>query len=191
MKTPISGLAHKLAAATALSAAALAALASPLKDDAPPTPSLWQEHKGSVTYFGITSVYSCTGIESKVRQVLLLLGARKDMSVNASGCNGHDMPMGPAMTVNIRVFSLAPAGSTAVTPGAAPPVMASYSPVAIDGQRPPFMGEGDCELIDQLHEFITKNFSSQNVDYHASCTPHQNNSASFAVRGEFLKTASS
>jgi len=190
MKTPISGLARKLAAAGAVSATALAAFASPLKDDAPPTPSLWQEHKGSVNYFGITSVYSCTGIESKVRQVLLLLGARKDMSVNASGCNSHDMPMGPAMTVSIRVFSLAPAGSAAA-PGAAPPVMASWSPVAIDGQRPPFMGDGDCELIDQLHEFITKNFSAQNIDYRASCTPHQVTSASFSIHGEFLKTASS
>ena len=191
MKTSISRFAYKLAAATALSVTALAALASPLRGDAPPTPSLWQEHKGKVTYFGITSVYSCTGIESKVRQVLLLLGARKDMSVNASGCNSRDMPMGHAMTVSIRVFSLAPAGSAEIAPGAAPPVMATWSPVAIDGQRPPFMGDGDCELIDQLHEFITKNFSAQNIDYRASCTPHQVTSASFSIHGEFLKTASS
>ena len=188
MKTSISGLCHKLAAAAAV---VIATLASPVRADAPPAPSLWQEHKGSVAYFGITSIYSCTGIEGKIRQVLLLLGARKDMSVNANGCNSHDMPMGGAMTVSIRMFSLALADSTATAPGAAPSVAASWSPVNIDGQRPPFMGEGDCELIDQMHEFITKNFSAQNVDYHASCTPHQNNSASFAIHGEFLKIASS
>src|SRR5450432_92564 len=188
MKTSISGLSHKLAACAGV---VIATLASPVRADAPPTPSLWQEHKGSVAYFGITSTYSCTGIESKVRQVLLLLGARKDMSVNANGCGSHDMPMGHSMTVNIRVFLLAPAGSAAPAPGAAPPVMASWSPVNINGQHPPFMEEGDCELIDQMHEFVTKNASAQNLDYHASCTPHQNNSASFAIHGEFLKTASS
>jgi hypothetical protein len=170
---------------------ALAALALPVRADAPPTPSIWQEHKGSVSYFGITSIYSCSGIESKVRQVLLLLGARKDMSVNASGCDSHDMPMGHSMTVSIRVFLLAPADGAAAAPGAAPPVMARWSAVTIDSQHPPFMGEGDCELIDQMHEFITKNFSARNLDYHASCTPHQVSAASFAIRGEFLKSASS
>ena len=95
MKISFSGLSHQPAAAAAVIFMALAALASPVRADVPPTPSMWQEHKGSVAYFGITSIYSCSGIEGKVRQVLLLLGARKDMSVNAIGCNSRDMPMGP------------------------------------------------------------------------------------------------
>jgi hypothetical protein len=190
MNTSNPRLSLKLAAA-ATSVAAFAALASPLYADQAPTPAQWQEHKGSIGYFGITSNYSCTGIEGKVRQILLALGARKDMSVNATGCNGHDMPMGHAMTVNVRVFSLAPVDPPATAPGAAPPVMASWAAVNIDGQRPSFMGDGDCELIDQLHEFITKNFSAQNVDYHTSCTPHQTSAFSFAIHGEFLKTPSS
>ena len=190
MITSIAGLSLKLTAAAAVSAAALAAFASPVYADPPATAAQWQEHRGSIAYFGITSTYSCTGMEGKVKQILLTLGARKDMSVNATGCNGQDMPVGNAMTVNIRVFLLAPVDPTATAPGAAPPVMAGWSAVNIDSRRPSFMGDGDCELIDQLHEFITKNFSVQNVDYHTSCTPHQTSAFSFAIHGEFLKNSS-
>ncbi len=188
MNTPVTGLSLKLTAA--VSVAALVAFASPVYADPPATAAQWQEHKGSIAYFGITSTYSCTAIEGKVQQILLTLGARKDMSVNVTGCNGNDMPAGNAMTVNIRVFSLAPVDSTATAPGAVPPVMASWSTVNIDGQRPSFMGDGDCELVDQLHAFITKNFSAQNVGYHTSCTPHQTSAFSFAIHGEFLKNPS-
>ena len=190
MNMSIRGHSLKLTAAACVSAAAIAAFASPVYADPPATAAQWQEHKGSIAYFGITSTYSCTGIEGKVKQILLTLGARKDMSVNATGCSGQDMPVGNAMTVNIRVFLLAPVDSMATAPGAAPPVMASWSAVNIDGQRPSFMGDGDCELVDQLHEFITKNFSARNVDYHTSCTPHQTSAFSFAIHGEFLKTPS-
>jgi hypothetical protein len=187
MNTSTPGLSLKVAAA-AICAAAFAALASPLYADPPATAAQWQEHKGSIGYFGLTSTYTCTGMESKVRQILLALGARKDMSVSATPCGARDMPMGHAMTVNIRVFSLAPVDPAATVQGAAPPIMASWSAVEINAQRPSFMGDGDCELIDQLHEFITKNFSAQNVNYRASCTPHQASAFSFAIHGEFLKT---
>ncbi len=190
MNTSISGLSLKLAAAAAVSAAALAAFASPVHAASSATAAQWQEHKGSIGYFGLTSTYSCTGMESKVRQILLALGARKDVHVDASACNGRDMPMGHAMTVYIRMFSLAPVDPAATVQGAAPPVMASWSAVEINSQRPMFMGDGDCELIDQLHDFITKSFSAQNVDYRAACSPHAISINSFAIHGEFLKNAS-
>jgi hypothetical protein len=190
MNTSITRVSLKLAAAAAVSAVALAAFASPVPAGSSATAAQWQEHKGSIDYFGLTSTYSCTGMESKVKQILLALGARKDIRVDASTCAGHDMPMGHAMTVSIRMFSLAPVDPAATVQGAAPPIMASWSAVEINAQRPMFMGDGDCELIDHMRDFITKNFSAQNVDYRASCTPHETSINSFAIHGEFLKNTS-
>lgn len=178
-------------ALAAASVAATFSLAAPLGAEQTTMPAQWQEHKGDIFYFGITSNYSCSGIEGKVKQILLALGARKDVSVNANGCGLHDMPMGHSLTVSVRVFSLAPVSSTDTAPGAAAPVQASWAPVDITGQHPSFMGDGDCELIDQMHDFITKNFSEQNVNYHTACVPHDSSAFSFAIHGEFLKNTNS
>jgi hypothetical protein len=140
-----------------LAVAALGTAAASTADA--PTAAVWQERKGSIGYFGLTSTYSCTGIEGRIRQILVFLGARKDLSVNAGVCDSRDMPMGHSMTVNVRLFSLAPA----------------------------FMADGDCELIDQMHEFIERNFDLRNLQYHAACQPRQVTMASFSVRGELLK----
>jgi hypothetical protein len=148
-----------------------------------PTPAVWQEHKTSIVYFGLTSTYSCTGIESKIRNILQLLGARKDVTADASACGANGMSMGHSLNVNIRFFSLAPADPAS----AAPHVMAGWAPVQIAPNHPGFMGDGDCELADQLHELIGKNFSSRNLDYRASCTPYENTLNSYSMHGEFLK----
>ena len=185
MKHSIPG--YRQLAALAAIIAAPAVFSSPVMADmtAAPTPAQWQEHKGSIDYFGLTSHYSCTGIEGAVKQVLKTLGARKDMTVDANGCSSLDMPSSHSLTVNVHMYSLAPADKNAT----AAPVMASWAPVEIKPNHPSFMGDGDCELIDHMHDFITKNFSAQNLDYRASCTPHEITLGSFSVHGEFLKTA--
>ncbi len=182
MKIPVPPYCQVAVLAAAI--AALAALSAPVNADANATPAQWQEHKGSIDYFGLTSRFSCTGIESQIKHVLKTLGARKDMTVDASSCNANGMSMGPSLTVLVHMYSLAPADSNT-----AAPVMASWAPVEIKPKHPSFMDDGDCELIDHMHEFITKNFSAQNLDYRASCTPHEITLDSFAVHGEFLQTA--
>jgi hypothetical protein len=180
----ISVPAYRHVAALAAVGAIFAALAAPVMADANATPSQWQEHKGSIDYFGLTARFSCTGIESQVKQILKALGARKDMTVDASGCNSRDLSMGHSLNVFVHMYSLAPAESNT-----AAPVMASWTPVEIKPNHPFFMDDGDCELIDHMHEFIAKNFSAQDLDYRATCTPREITPNSFAIHGEFLKTA--
>jgi hypothetical protein len=184
MKHSIPG--YPQTAALAAIIAVLAAYSSPVKAaDAAATPAQWQEHKGSIDYFGLTSHYSCTGIESQVKQVLKTLGARKDMVVDASGCTSLDRPSSHSLTVSVHMYSLAPADKS----DTASPVMASWAPVEIKPKHPYFVDDGDCELIDQMKGFIAKNFSAQNLDYRAACTPHEVTMDSFNVHGEFLKTS--
>src|SRR5258706_11517080 len=70
----------------------LAATPAPAATDT--AAATWTEHKSSFQYIGFTSYYTCGGIEAKVRQVLLHLGARGDLKVNATGCtmSGADQP---------------------------------------------------------------------------------------------------
>src|SRR3984957_19034763 len=48
----------------------------------------WQHHKVRFNYVGFTSLYTCDGLEDHVRQILLHIGARKDIDVRATGCPG-------------------------------------------------------------------------------------------------------
>lgn len=187
MIAQVQGNSVKSIVAAAVATAAFAIGALPACADTPPTPSQWQEHKGSLDYFALTSFYSCTGIESKVRQLLQYLGARKDVTVNAGACNARDMMIGHSLSVSMRMFTLAPVEGTA--PATPAPVMANWTPVTVDQLHPTFMSDGDCELIEQLRGFIKSSFSAQDLDIRANCTPHQVTINSFAVHGSFLKTA--
>jgi hypothetical protein len=71
--------------------------------------SVWQHHQVTFNYFGVTSLYTCDGLEDQVRQILLHLGARKDAKVYASGCPGpYNAPSNSAW-VKADFYTLAPA----------------------------------------------------------------------------------
>src|SRR5258708_37024103 len=48
-----------------------------------PTAATWERHQAEFSYYGITALYSCDGLESNIRSLLLHLGARKDAKVDA------------------------------------------------------------------------------------------------------------
>jgi len=152
---------------------------------APPEATAWQHHHGTFNYFGITSIYSCDGLEDKVRQILLFFGARRGVQVQASGC-----PRGPNslsrfawVTADFDTLATAPADTAA-----ADIVQAHWTPFKLDGQRPFFMGEGDCELMSAMKPLLTQSFSWSGLAYDTGCTPHQITLDDFRVRGEVLKS---
>ena len=49
-------------------------------------PGVWQHHQTTISYYGITTLYTCDGLEDKVRALLLYFGARADLKVHAFGC---------------------------------------------------------------------------------------------------------
>ncbi len=73
-----------------------------------PTAGTWEHHQAEFTYLGITTLYSCDGLETNIRSLLLHLGARKDVKVNARGCpHGSSVP-GRNAIVALDFYSLAP-----------------------------------------------------------------------------------
>ncbi len=145
----------------------------------------WQHHKVTMNYFGITTLYTCDGLENHVRQILLYLGARKDLKVSATGCPGS--PNAPSRTawVNVDFYSLAPAADTG-SPGA---VNASWSALQLNSFHPNFMDAGDCELIQNMKDLALKNFSLRDLEYRTDCVPHDLSIDGFSVKGEALKAA--
>lgn len=169
-----------LTAAAAGSAAAPEPAVSPAGDV---VSGAWQHHKVTFTYIGFTALFTCSGLEDHVRQILVHLGARKDAKVSATGCPGPiDSPSGSAW-VDADFYSLAATDNPA-EPDA---VKAHWTTLQVSPRRPRFMGGGDCELMQGMKDLITKNFTLRNVEYNTSCFPHDISLAGFELKGEALR----
>jgi hypothetical protein len=142
----------------------------------------WQPHHVQFDYFSVTAQYTCDGLEGKVRAILLYLGARSDMSVRAQGCPRGGNSISRSAWVTADFNTLAPAG----TSGATTP--ASWTSLKLQADKPYFMGDGDCDLIDQMRKVLSDNFSWRGqVTISASCQPHTVQIDDYRVHGEVLK----
>jgi len=158
----------------------LAGTATAAAADAPAS-AQWREQTLKFTYDGITTLYTCDGLEDKVRAILLEFGARKDLKVRATGCDrGMNLPSHFAW-VEARYNALVPGEGT---------IKGQWSAVEIAPNRPFFMGAGECELIEQMRDALSKGFTLRNMQYRTSCTPHQISVGGFAVTAEVLKADS-
>jgi hypothetical protein len=170
----------------ALAVLAWAGGAASLAADAPGGPPIsgtWEHRQAEFTYYGITTLYSCDGLESNIRSLLVHLGARKDAKVDARGCpHGSSVP-GHNAIVALDFYTLTPSAD-ANSPNT---VQARWTPVLVSPTHPYFMGHGDCELLDEMKDIITKNFSLRDLSYRTDCVPHQINIEDFNVKAEALK----
>jgi hypothetical protein len=141
----------------------------------------WQHHKASFSYFGVATLYTCDGLEGQVGNILRHLGARRDVHVSARGCPGPDTPSHTAW-VEADFYTLVPVAGAA-GPGT---VDARWTPVEVTTRHPYFMGTGDCELIQEMKDFITQNFSLRDVEYRAECDPRQYTQDAFSIKGQAL-----
>jgi hypothetical protein len=143
----------------------------------------WQHHKVSFSYFGITSLYTCDGLEEHVREILLHLGARRDLKVHASGCPGPFNAPSHSAWVGADFYALAPAADA----NGPDTIQARWTALEVTPRRPHFMGDGDCELVQGMKDLITKNFSLRDIEYRTDCVPHEVWMDSYAVKGQALR----
>lgn len=170
--------------ALVLSGAMTLGAGTSLAEEATPEGYVWVHHAANVNFLGYTSTYTCDGMEGKVRDILRYLGARRDVSVRAQGCPRGPDSLERVLWLNIEFDTLAPAPEGTATADLVP---AQWKPVQIDSQRPFFMGEGDCELLDALKPLVTANFPVRSFNYEANCAPYQVSYIDFRVKGEVLK----
>jgi hypothetical protein len=157
--------------------------------------SEWQHRQLSFAYSGSTTLYTCDGLEDHVRQILLYLGARKDLKVRATGCPGPFNTPSRTAFVNVDFYAPVPAvggpaqaGAPAAAGRPAPTTFnGHWTPLELTPRRPNFMGDGDCELIQGMKDFITRNFTLRAVEYRTSCVPNEVTLDGFSVKGQALR----
>lgn len=169
---------------------ALPPLASAADDSpagGPVVAGTWVHRHANFTYWGITALYSCDGLEDNIRSLLVHLGARKDdVKVNARGClRGPNVPSRNSI-IELDFYSLAPSAD-ANAANTADTVRARWAPVLVNTTHPYFMGRGDCELVQQLKDTLSKNFSFRDLNYRTDCVPYAEYPDQFSVKAEALK----
>jgi hypothetical protein len=149
------------------------------------TQAVWTPKEASFTYMGFTTRYSCEGLVSKVKSVLLSLGARRsDLKVYGTGCLEPGRPA-PAPGVKVRMNVLVPAGSS--SDGAAA-VTAHWKPVRVQLNADPLAESGECELVEQIKQKLLPLFSTRDVEFKPDCVPHQLSPRGTRLSAEVLVT---
>jgi hypothetical protein len=158
-------------------------------------PAVWKEQRLNFFYMGRTARYSCEGLRDKMRALLLMLGARRDLKVSVASCN-ESMPnlgrdtLGPSLSIIFSSPALKNAAGKPLHAGDLAAVDARYESFTLS--RDPFrnFGIGDCELVEQFVRKILPKFVTREVQQDITCVPYQLSGSRFFVRGEVLKAVS-
>ena len=159
-----------LVGTASLLCAVLVSSAAFADDPAPHSPGIWQKHEYSFQFMGFTTTYSCDGLADKLKLLLTASGARSDAKARAGACaSGFGRPDKFARA-DLTFYTLAPADSPASDPK---PVDGTWIPVTVASHQPRDLGTGDCELVEQFRSNVLGMFTTQNVESHTTCVPHQ------------------
>jgi hypothetical protein len=135
-----------------------------------PEQGVWQQHEYSFQFLGFTTTYSCDGLASKLKVLLIAAGARADAKSTSAGCVGGYGSPDKFARANLKFYTLAPIGNGE---NASPPINGVWHSVAIADRSPREVAPGDCELIEQFRDKVLPMFTTRNVDNRMTCVPNQ------------------
>jgi hypothetical protein len=131
---------------------------------------VWQKHDYSFQFLGFTTTYSCDGLASKLKLLLVAAGARTDAKSISGGCSrGYGVPDKFARAT-LTFHTLAPVANGE---NSSPPINGVWRSVAIADRSPREVRLGDCELVEQFREKVLPMFTTRNVDNRMTCVPNQ------------------
>ena len=134
--------------------------------------AVWTPKEVQFTYMGFTTTYSCDGLQSDIREMLLQLGARKsDLKVYEEPCSGAPDRPNPFPGVRIKMSVLTPAPST--QSDLSKMVQAQWKTVKLPYRETGINAAGQCELLEQFKKTVLPLFTTRNVQLVATCVPHQ------------------
>jgi hypothetical protein len=158
-----------------------------------PITAVWKEQHLRFFYMGRTSRYSCDGLRDKVRAMLLDLGARRDLTITALGCE-HGAArarlgsLGPSLNIVFSAPALPQPSLKPLHPGDLGIVEARFETFTITSDAFRNMGIADCELVDEFTHQILPKLVTRNLKQDITCVPFQQSGGRFLVRGEILRT---
>jgi hypothetical protein len=160
---------------------AVVLVAIPVLGAGNPVVAVWRERHIDFVYVGRTARYSCDGLRDKVRAMLLDLGARRDLKIAASGCEGED---------RLRIMFFAPAlpdsPAKPLLAGDLASTAARFVAFTLTSDAFRNMGLADCELVQEFARQILPTLVTRNVRQEITCMPMSKTGSRFWVRGEVL-----
>lgn len=189
METLLTSLVRSRLAASCILAALLsqaAYAASP--DAAKPVQAVWKPVEIKYSYVGFTTAYNCDAFESKVKTILLALGAAPQTRVQANGCINVTRPS-RNFFVTITTATPIPASEAKEQPNksqrelaarltgkkdplSSEPFAAQWKTVDLARERRLDLQPGDCELMEGLSKDVLPKLSVKIVTDRVSCTPN-------------------
>jgi hypothetical protein len=137
---------------------------------ADPEQGVWQKHEYSFQFLGFTSTYSCDGLASKLKVLLIAAGARADAKSTGDACaHGYGIPDKFARA-SLTFYTLAPLQNGE---NVSAPINASWRSVAIADRSPREVRLGDCELVEQFRDKVLPMFTTRDVENRMTCVPNQ------------------
>jgi hypothetical protein len=135
-----------------------------------PEQGVWQRHEYSFQFLGFTTTYSCDGLATKLKLLLIAAGARADAKSTSGACSrGYGTPDKFARAY-LKFYTLAPVGTG---DNASPPINGAWRSVALADRSPRELRLGDCELVEQFRDKVLPMFLTRNVDNRMTCVPNQ------------------
>jgi hypothetical protein len=150
-------------------------------------PGVWQKQNYSFVFMGFTTTYSCDGLASKLKILLIAAGARPDVKSYPGACaSGFGRPDKFARA-ELTFYTLSPPAGD--TPTDTVPVGGQWKSVALAARKPRELATGDCELVEQFRTGVLPKFTTRNVDDHTTCIPHQNSGSVINLKFESFTAA--
>jgi hypothetical protein len=190
MQTKLSSPARARLALSCFLAAVLsqAAYAASPPDGANPVQAVWKPVEVKYSYVGFTTAYNCDAFETKVKNILVALGATPLTKVRANGCIDVNRP---SRNFFVTVTTATPIPATEakepankatkelterLTGKADPlktdPFPAQWKTVDLSRDRRLNLEPGDCELMEGLSKEVLPKLGVKVVTNRVSCTPH-------------------
>jgi hypothetical protein len=154
---------------------------------APTEPGVWQKHQYSFAFLGFTTTYSCDGLASKLKILLIASGARSDAKSRPGACaSGFGRPDKFARA-DLTFYTLAPVNND--KPADGPAIDGLWRPVALAARKPRDLATGDCELVEQFKTNVLPMFTTRNIGSQTTCIPHQESGSVINLKFESFGAA--
>lgn len=153
-----------------------------------PVQSVWKPQEIRYSYVGFTAAYGCTAAETRLKKILLALGAHPQTTVRANGCYNDR----PSKNFFISIITATPVAATDVKLSAREqseqalikklggsksfstnPFPAQWQTVELSRDRKLDLQPGDCELMQGLRDSVLPKLAIKVVADGVQCTPHQ------------------
>jgi hypothetical protein len=165
--------------------------AAPFPVTGKPVAAVWKERHVEFLYVGRTARYSCEGLRDKVRAMLLDMGARRDPTIVALGCeyDGHARAAaaGPHLSITFSAPALPDPAAKPVRAGDLAATDARFVTFRMTTDAFRNMGIGDCELVEQFARQILPKLVTRDVHQDINCVPNEVGGSHYLLRGEVLR----